>query len=221
MIRGVARTIDDIAGETQKFVRRSPNVQWESGIIHRESWETRNNHKAAVFWFTGLSGSGKSTIAKAFVSRLFEANTQVMQLDGDNVRHGLCGDLGFSDEDRAENIRRVGETAKLFFDQGNIVVCTFISPFKRDRDFVRSLFPEGSFFEIFVKASIDTCEARDPKGLYKKARSGEIAEFTGITSPYEDPMNAEMVLDTDSAEQAECLGMLKQMIIDRGIVNAL
>mgnify|MGYP006291975373 CR=1 FL=1 len=185
--------------------QRATNIVWERGEINREDREQRNKHQAAVLWFTGLSGSGKSTIAKALEKKLFDRGVQVMRLDGDNVRHGLCGDLGFSDEERQENIRRIAHVAGLFFEGGNIVLCSFISPNREMRHYARDLVPEGRFIEIFVDCPLEECKKRDPKGLYKKAIAGEIKEFTGITAPYETPENPEVVLDTSSQSLAECV----------------
>ncbi len=186
----------------------SDNVSWEQLSVSREMREARNSHKAHCYWFTGLSGSGKSTIAKEFQKKLFEQGKQVYMLDGDNVRHGLCGDLGFSDEDRDENIRRVGHAAQLLFDAGNIVLCCFISPNHELRNYVRSLFPEGQFTEVYVKADLETCMDRDPKGLYMKARAGEILNFTGIDSKYQEPENAEIVLETEKHNVSESVSVL-------------
>ena len=197
MIRGVVRKIDDIIKAGGIPQKKSPHTTWRGWNIPREAKERHNNHKAAVLWLTGYSGSGKSTIARNLEKTLFEAGCQTMLLDGDNVRHGICRDLGFSDKDRSENIRRVGEVAKLFFESGNIVVCAFISPFEKDRKFVRSLFPAGRFFEAHVKCDLEVCKRRDPNGLYKKAMNGEIEEFTGISSPYEEPQDPEIVVETD------------------------
>ena len=168
---------------------------------HRVSNEDRcklAGHKGAVLWFTGLSGSGKSTVANAVDYKLHEMGKRTYVLDGDNVRLGLNRNLGFSAEDRTENIRRIGEVAKLFADSATITTTAFISPYRADRDAVRALLPEGQFIEIHVNASLETCEARDPKGLYKKVRAGEIKDFTGIDAPYEAPENAELVLDADN-----------------------
>ncbi len=197
MIRGVTQDVRDVTSSKHAEAHQSSNVRWEEGMLSRSAWEKRNGHKGAVLWFSGFSGSGKSTVAKKLVGSLFEQGCQVQMLDGDNVRHGLCGDLGFSDHDRSENIRRIGETAKLFFGQGNIVACTFISPFREDRDFVRSILPEGSFVEVHVKCDLEVCKRRDPKGLYKKAIAGEIKDFTGISSPYQEPEKPEIVVETD------------------------
>jgi len=199
MIRGVVRTVDDLADESHHAIvrRTSTNVSWAAQGIGREEREKRNGHKAAVLWFTGLSGSGKATVARAVEKELFGRGCHTVMLDGDNVRHGLCGDLGFSDADRTENIRRIGEVARLFFESGAITLCTFISPFVQDRVFARSLVPEGRFLEIFVKCDLDVCKRRDPKGLYRKAIAGEIAGFTGIDSPYEEPTEPEVIVETD------------------------
>lgn len=196
MIRGITSDISKISPSISNR-RHSTNVVWEREGIQREERETLNGHKAAVLWFTGYSGAGKSTVARALEKKLFGDGIRTMMLDGDNVRHGLCGDLGFSDADRTENIRRVGEVSKLFFENGEIVICTFISPFRRDRDFVRNLMPEGRFLEVFVNCDLGVCKRRDPKGLYKKAQAGEIQEFTGVDSPYEEPQNPEIIVETD------------------------
>ncbi len=217
MIRGKLQNINAVPGSTT-ISRTSTNVSWEKESISREMWEKKNHHKGAVLWLTGYSGAGKSTIARALVQKLFTENCQVMMLDGDNVRHGLCGDLGFSDQDRSENIRRVAETARLFFEQGNIVVCTFISPFRKDRDYARSRMPEGHFFEVYIKCDLDVCKRRDPKGLYQKAERGEIAEFTGITSPYEDPPAPDIVVETDIMTVGECAGKITDELKRTGII---
>jgi bifunctional enzyme CysN/CysC len=200
MIRGAVKRIDDLierTGVETATQKKSPHTIWSDWNIAREMREMRYSHKGAVLWLTGYSGSGKSTIARNLEKKLFEAGCQTMLLDGDNIRHGLCGDLGFSDKDRSENIRRVGEVARLFFEAGHIVVCTFISPFEKDRAFVRLLFPAGSFFEVYVKCDLEVCRRRDPNGLYQKAFTGEIKDFTGVSSPYEAPCNPEITLKTD------------------------
>ncbi|HEU4990749.1 MAG TPA: sulfate adenylyltransferase subunit CysN [Gemmatimonadaceae bacterium] len=195
MIRGEWKEAD--AGIAPAAGRSaSPNVVWEGWNVGRAEREVKNGHQAAVVWFTGLSGSGKSTIARMLERRLFALGCQTMLLDGDTLRHGLNADLGFGDRDRTENIRRVGEVARLFFEQGSIVLCSFVSPFRRDRDAIRAKLPEGRFLEIFVSCPLDEAMRRDPKGLYARARAGEIPEFTGITSPYEEPEHPEMVADT-------------------------
>jgi bifunctional enzyme CysN/CysC len=182
----------------------SPDVVWEGWNIPLPTREERNDHRAAVVWLTGLPASGKSTVARVVERRLFEAGCQTMLLDGDQVRHGLSGDLGFTPEDRRENIRRIGEVAGLFFRQGCVVVCTFVSPFREDRERARSLVPEGRFVEVFVDTPLEECERRDPKGLYARARKGEIAHMTGLTSPYEEPEEPEIHLET-SGKDADAL----------------
>jgi len=219
MIRGVSRGVGDVARAGQAVSHRSLNVQWEGGLIAQADWEKRNGHKGGVLWCTGYSGAGKSTVAKALVRELFAAGCQVMLLDGDNVRHGLCGDLGFSDRDRTENIRRVAETAKLFYEQGNLVVCTFISPFQADRAFARSIMPPGVFHEVFVKCDLDVCRRRDPKGLYRKAEAGEISEFTGVSSPYEAPDRPDLVLETDLHAVDELVARFRGYLRERGLVE--
>jgi bifunctional enzyme CysN/CysC len=219
MIRGRARDVEQVMRTEHAANRTSSNVRWEGGVIPAEDWVRRNGHKGAVLWCTGFSGSGKSTVAKALVRQLFSQGCQVMMLDGDNVRHGLCGDLGFSDQDRWENIRRVGETAKLFYEQGNIVVCTFISPFRADREFVRSALPAGAFHELFIKCDLEVCKRRDPKGLYKKALAGEIKDFTGIDSPYEEPEQPEVVVETDLHSVEEIVVQLGEYLARRQIIT--
>jgi bifunctional enzyme CysN/CysC len=219
MIRGTAREVGDVARAGQAVSHRSQNVQWEGGLIAQADWEKRNGHKSAVLWCTGYSGAGKSTVAKALVRELFAAGCQVMLLDGDNVRHGLCGDLGFSDRDRTENIRRVAETAKLFYEQGNIVVCTFISPFRADREFARGIMPAGAFHEVYVKCDLEVCRRRDPKGLYRKAEAGEIAEFTGVSSPYEAPGSPELVLETDLHAVDDLVARVRGYLREAGLAD--
>ena len=218
MIRGLTRTVKDVTTPRHAESHRSTNVKWQAGAIQPGDWEARNGHKGAVLWCTGYSGSGKTTVAGKLVKTLFDDGCQVKMLDGDNVRHGLCGDLGFSDQDRTENIRRVGEAAKLFYEQGNIVVCTFISPFRDDRAFVRSILPEGAFTEVFVKCELDVCKRRDPRGLYKKAEAGEIKDFTGIDSPYEEPTDAEVVVETDIDDADTIVAKLHDYLKGRGII---
>lgn len=175
----------------------SNNITWHDSEVTKEERQNRNGHKSAVIWFTGLSGSGKSTVSVALEKALFNEGKQTYRLDGDNVRHGLNKNLGFSPEDRTENIRRIGEVAKLMVDAGSITVTAFISPYKQDRDNVRAILEDDEFIEVYTKCSVEECENRDPKGLYKKARSGEIPEFTGISAPYEDPDHPEIILDTE------------------------
>lgn len=175
----------------------SNNITWHDSEVTKEERQNRNGHKSAVIWFTGLSGSGKSTVSVALEKALFNEGKQTYRLDGDNVRHGRNKNLGFSPEDRTENIRRIGEVAKLMVDAGSITVTAFISPYKQDRDNVRAILEDDEFIEVYAKCSVEECENRDPKGLYKKARSGEIPEFTGISAPYEAPDHPEIILDTE------------------------
>lgn len=182
---------------------KSTNTIWHNATVTRERREKLNSHKSAILWFTGLSGSGKSTLAHSVEEALHQMGCKTFVFDGDNVRHGLCGDLGFSDEDRKENLRRIGEMVKLFLEAGTISLTAFISPFKEDREKIRSMVPEGDFVEIYCRCPITKCEERDVKGLYKKARNGEIPHFTGISSPYEEPENAEITVDTDGSVSLE------------------
>ncbi len=177
-------------------------------------------HRPCVLWFTGLSGSGKSTIAAEVEKILIDRGVHACVLDGDNVRHGLNADLGFSDEDRQENIRRIGEVSKLFAEAGLVVLTSFISPFRKDRDWVRSLFKRREFFEIFTRCSIELCETRDTKGLYAKARAGKLHDFTGIDSPYEEPTNPELLLDTGTLTVSESVQRVVAMLEDSGIIRA-
>ena len=180
--------------------------------ISKADRNKQNNHKTVLLWFTGLSGAGKSTLAHAIEERLFAQGIRTYVLDGDNIRHGLNKDLGFSPEDRRENIRRIGELAKLFMDAGLIVLTAFISPYRADREIVRHLVGEGEFIEIYVKCPVEVCEQRDTKGLYEKARSGEIKSFTGISAPYEEPLNPHIVLETDKLTIEEAVDKLFQRL---------
>lgn len=198
---------------------KSTNVVWHNATITRELREEQNKHKGAVLWFTGLSGSGKSTLAHAVEDRLYHLGSRTFVLDGDNVRHGLCSDLGFSDEDRTENIRRIGELAKLFLESGSVVLTAFISPFREDREIARNVTPHGDFYEIYCEASLDVCESRDVKGLYAKARAGEIPFFTGISSPYEAPNSPELVVNTGEKSVDECVDQVINLLIERGVVQ--
>ena len=182
---------------------KSTNTVWHNATVTRDRRESLNGHKSAILWFTGLSGSGKSTLAHSIEERLHQMECKTFVFDGDNVRHGLCGDLGFKDDDRKENLRRIGEMVKLFLEAGTISLTAFISPFREDRDKVRAMVPEGDFVEIYCRCPISVCEDRDVKGLYKKARKGEIPHFTGISSPYEEPNDAEVVVDTDGTVPLE------------------
>ncbi len=217
MIRRQAQDLDDLV-RSEPERRKSSNVVWEGSALTRAMREERNGHKGAVLWFTGLSGAGKSTVARLLERRLYAAGVQTFYLDGDNVRHGLNGDLGFSVADRRENIRRVGEVAKLAFEHGSIVLCTFISPFAADRDFARTLIPAAQFLEIYVKCDLEVVKRRDPKGLYARALRGEIAEFTGVSSPYEEPVNAELVVETDVRSAEEIVEGIWEELLRRGII---
>jgi adenylylsulfate kinase len=183
----------------------SSNVVWHHATVTRARREALNGHRGAILWFTGLSGAGKSTLAHAVEERLHQMGCHTFVLDGDNVRHGLCGDLGFSAQDRVENIRRVGEVAKLFMEAGIIVLTAFISPFRADRERVRGMVGHGDFIEIYCDSPIEVCEQRDVKGLYKKARAGQIGDFTGISSPYESPDNPELTVNTGRDSLEECV----------------
>jgi adenylylsulfate kinase len=189
------------------MIQKATNVHWHEGDIKQADRERLNNHRGVCLWFTGLSGSGKSTVALEVEKILYERGARTYVLDGDNIRHGLNKDLGFSPEDRVENIRRIGEVSQLFVDAGMIVMTAFISPYRADRDIARKLMAEGEFVEIFVDCDLDVCEERDPKGLYKKARAGEIKEFTGISAPYEAPESPELAIntseETDAVKNAE------------------
>ncbi len=196
---------------------KSDNIVWHDTAVSRGDRNSLHGHKSLILWFTGLSGSGKSTLANALEARLYRGHCTTIVLDGDNVRHGLCGDLGFSAEDRVENIRRIGEMAKLFLDAGVIPLAAFISPFREDRQRVRALVEDGEFFEIYCKCSLDTCEERDVKGMYKKARAGEIKDFTGISSPYEVPEHAEVVVDTDKYSIEECVDQIVEKMKVHGV----
>jgi adenylylsulfate kinase len=195
---------------------KSTNITWHEGAVTREHREAILGQKGATVWLTGLSGSGKSTIAVAAEQALVARGRTAYVLDGDNIRHGLNKNLGFSPEDRTENIRRIGEVGKLFTDTGVIVFSSFISPYRADRDAVREIMGDGDFIEVYVAATLETCEKRDVKGLYKKARAGEIPEFTGISAPYEEPTNAELVLDTDALSVDESVAQILECLEKKG-----
>ena len=199
---------------------KATNIVWHEASVDRAARADKRGHRSAILWFTGLSGSGKSTLANAVNAALFERGLGTYVRDGDNVRHGLCKDLGFSDADREENIRRIGEVAKLFLDAGVIVLTAFVSPFRADRDKARDLVEAGDFFEIFCAADLDVCESRDPKGLYAKARSGAIKEFTGISSPYEAPNTPELKIDTGAQDLAESVNVVIKALQDKGVIPA-
>lgn len=200
---------------------KSSDVVWHEASVSHEDRVVSNKHKPAVLWFTGLSGSGKSTVANAVDKMLHDLGCKTYVLDGDNVRHGLNGDLTFTDEDRIENIRRIGEVSKLFVDAGLIVSTAFISPFIADREMVRKQLVKGEFIEVFVDTPLDICEQRDPKGLYKKARTGEIKNFTGISSTYEAPTNAEIVVKTAELSVEECAKQVVRYLEGKGKIKAV
>lgn len=195
------------------------NTIWHEALVTRADREGLNGHHGGILWFTGLSGSGKSTLAHAVEEALHRQGVRTFVLDGDNIRQGLCKDLGFSEEDRTENIRRIGEVSKLMMEAGVLVLTAFISPFRQDRNIVRELVAEGDFIEIFCDAPLAVCEDRDPKGLYKKARAGEIPEFTGISSPYEAPVAAEVVLRTGEDSVQDCVGQVIDYLSRQGRVH--
>jgi adenylylsulfate kinase len=197
----------------------SSNVVWHNATVTRARRETQNGHRGAIIWFTGLSGSGKSTLAHAVEEALHQRGCRTFVLDGDNVRHGLCGDLGFSAMDRVENIRRIGEMAKLFMEAGVIVLTAFISPYREDRERVRGLVEHGDFLEIYCDTAIEICEARDVKGLYKKARAGKIGEFTGISSPYEIPAKPELTVSTGIQEIGVCVQQVIAELTQRRLIK--
>jgi adenylylsulfate kinase len=184
------------------------NIHWHEPTIFRPDREKQNGHRSVILWFTGLSGAGKSTLAHAVEDALHRQGARTFVLDGDNVRKALCKDLGFTDTDRTENIRRIGEVSRLMLDAGLIVMTAFISPFRKDRDLARSLVAPGDFIEIYCNAGLSVCEARDPKGLYKKARAGQIPEFTGISSPYEAPEKPELELTTGTMPVEQCVAQV-------------
>jgi adenylylsulfate kinase len=203
------------------LLKKSTNTVWHHSSITRADREVLHKHKSVVLWFTGLSGSGKSSLAHAVEERLHKNGSSTYVLDGDNVRHGLCSDLGFSDTDRVENIRRIGEVAKLLTEAGVITLTAFISPFRADRDEARKRLPHGDFLEIYCQCPIETCEQRDVKGLYKKARAGEIPFFTGIGSPYEAPERPELVINTSELSLEESVHKVLDLLLQRGIIKCL
>ena len=198
---------------------KSSNSVWHHATVTRERRKDLNKHKSVILWFTGLSGSGKSTLAHAVEEQLYQRNCRTYVMDGDNVRHGLCGDLGFSAEDRKENIRRIGNVAKLFLDAGTIVLTAFISPFHEDRETVRNLVLPGDFLEIYCNAPLEVCEQRDVKGIYKKAREGVIKEFTGISSPYEAPVNPELIVNTGNDSLEKCVSQVLDLLKERDVIS--
>ena len=197
---------------------KSSNTVWYMPTINRKDRELLHRHKSAVIWFTGLSGSGKSTLAHAIEAYLYELDISTYVLDGDNVRHGLCSDLGFTDADRVENIRRIGEVAKLLTDAGVLTLTAFISPFKSDRTEVRSRFAQHDFIEVYCQCPVEVCEERDVKGLYKKARSGEIKNFTGISSAYEVPEYPDLVIDTQALSLDDSVQVVLNLLRDKNLI---
>ena len=197
---------------------KSSDTVWHHATVTRARREQLNGHKSVIVWFTGLSGAGKSTLAHAVEERLHQMSCRTFVFDGDNVRHGLCGDLDFSEEDRRENIRRIGEMAKLFVEAGVIALTAFISPFRTDRLKVRNLTAPGDFIEVYCRCPIEVCEHRDVKGMYRRARAGEIRDFTGISSPYEEPENPELAVDTGSMPLDQCVDQVIGFLRDRGVI---
>jgi len=198
---------------------KSSNIIYHQASVTRQRRNKLNNHRSIVLWFTGLSGSGKSTIAHALEEKLFQKGCRTFVLDGDNVRHGLNSNLDFSEKGRTENIRRISEVSKLMMESGLIVMTAFISPFNKDRDEARKLISNDDFIEIYCKASLETCEARDVKGLYKRARAGEIKNYTGIDSPYEKPEKPELVIDTDQQSLEESISNILAFLKSNGVVS--
>jgi len=199
--------------------QRDNNLCWhEPSVTVKDRWESYE-HRSCVLWFTGYSASGKSTLANALCKKLHDIGVKCYVLDGDNVRHGLNKNLGFSPEDRKENIRRIKEVAKLFVDAGLIAMTAFISPYREDRNNARTLLREDEFIEVFVKCSLAECERRDPKGIYKKAKAGEIKEFTGVSAPYEEPENPELILETDKMDIQECVDALLEYLVQNEYIK--
>lgn len=201
--------------------KKSPNTVWHHATVTRARRQQQNGHKSVILWFTGLSGAGKSTVAHAVEEALHVRGCHTFVFDGDNVRHGLCSDLSFSEEARKENIRRVGEMAKLFVEAGTIALTAFISPYRADRQKVREIVAPGDFVEVYCRCSLEICERRDVKGLYKRARQGEIREFTGISSPYEEPVNPELVIDTGESSLDACVDQVVSYLTRNGYLNGL
>jgi len=203
------------------MIPKSANLTQSESRVSRTDRERLLRHRAVTLWFTGLSGSGKSTLARAVEERLVQRGVLAYVLDGDNVRHGLCADLGFAPEERVENIRRIGEVAKLLNDAGVLVLTAFISPYRADRERVRALLEPGQFIEVFVDAPLEVCERRDPKGLYRKARSGALAEFTGVSAPYEPPLQAELRVDTSAQPLGEGVRQVLALLESRSLIPRL
>lgn len=199
--------------------KKSAEVVWHHATVTRARRESLTGHGSTILWFTGLSSAGKSTLAHAVEEHLHQAGCLTFVFDGDNVRHGLCSDLGFSVEDRKENIRRVGEMTKLFLEAGVIALTAFISPFRAERERVRSLVPHGDFLEIYCHCPLEICEQRDVKGFYKRARAGEIKDFTGISSPYEEPEQPELVVDTGRLTLEQSVAQVLDLLRERGVIE--
>lgn len=199
--------------------QKSINIRWHRGKISKEDRIKAMKQKGVIIWLTGLSGAGKSTIAVELEHALFENGHQTYMLDGDNIRHGLNKDIGFSPEDRSENIRRIAEVAKLFIEANIITITAFISPYRQDRESARKLQKDGEFIEIYVKCPLSICEQRDTKGLYKKARNGEVKEFTGISAPYEEPLNPEITIDTSKMSVGESTRAILRYLEEKGYVK--
>ena len=203
----------------QNNTDKSTNAVWHDATVTRQRREAQNGHKSFILWFTGLSGAGKSTLAHTLEEQLHQLGCRTFVFDGDNVRHGLCGDLEFSEKDRHENIRRIGEMCKLFIEAGVIAMTAFISPFRADRRKVRDLVPEGDFIEVYCQCSVDVCESRDVKGLYRRAKAGEIKDFTGISSPYEEPEQPEITIDTDRESLEDSVDIIFAYLKQQGYLN--
>lgn len=203
-----------------KTVSQNSEIVWHHATVTRQRREQQNGHKSLIIWFTGFSGSGKSTLAHAVEEHLYQQGLKTLVLDGDNIRHGLCADLGFSDTDRKENIRRIGEVAKLMLEASLITLTAFISPFAIDRASVRNLVPQGDFIEVYCHCPLNVCETRDVKGLYKKARKGEILDFTGVSSPYEAPEQAELAIDTNRLTIEESVSVILGYLKAQGVLLA-
>ena len=197
----------------------NPNIHSHQALITRDQRNRQAGHRSVILWFTGLSGSGKSTLAHAVEVALFNRGCRTFVFDGDNVRHGLCADLGFTKEDREENIRRIGEMSKLFTEAGVIALTAFISPFRADRNRVRGLVDKGAFIEIYCSAPLEVCEQRDVKGLYAKARAGKIPDFTGISSPYEPPLNPELIIDTANLALEKCVDQVVSYLKEHQVIR--
>tara|TARA_Y100001968_G_scaffold51762_1_gene42707 strand:+ start:20816 stop:21451 length:636 start_codon:yes stop_codon:yes gene_type:complete len=208
--------VKDLMNKTN--LPKSTNIVWHNSSVNRDSRSRRAGHKSVIIWFTGLSGSGKSTLANAVNIALFQKGIATYVLDGDNVRHGLCKDLGFSDFDREENIRRISEVAKLFLDAGVVVLTAFVSPFRADRDKARELVEKGDFIEVYCAADLEVCEKRDTKGLYAKARSGAIKDFTGISSPYEHPESPELIINTGALNLEDSVDLVVNKLVAIDII---